>query len=254
MNIRKIIKYFERGNVCVVGEKGSGKDMLFANVIARRKLDYISNTRYDRKKGLQMNYYPLDFSKIDCGGNTYKNFLSGDILPYEYPYPLGVDVYIADCGVYMPSQYCNELNRDYKQLPNFFALVRHVAEASVHTNCQNLGRIWDKLREQSRTYITCLKCKVIKIGKKQLVIQKIRIYEKYDSCANNVPALKLPISAVIGKDATMGRLYKLNYRIQHGEILEKTLIYFNESDYDTHVFRDMMKPKGGECPFEEMDL
>lgn len=251
MTINKIKKLFEQGNVCVVGERGAGKDMLFANVVCRRKLDYISNTEYKRKKGLEMIHYPLEFEKINCGGNTYKNFMEGNILPYEYPYPLGVDVYIADVGVYMPSQYCNELNRDYKQIPIFMALSRQIAQCNVHINVQNLNRAWDKLREQSRTYITCLKCKVFKIGKKELVIQRIRIYEKYESCVNNVPTLKLPFSATIGKDALMGRLYKLNYRISHGKIEEKTLIYFNESDYDTHVFREMLKPKKKEGEFIE---
>lgn len=242
MNINKIIKrYFEQGNVCVVGERGAGKDMLFGNVITRRRLAYISNCEYPRKKGLQPTYYPLDFKAIDCGGNTYKDFVEGTVKPYVYPYPKGVDVYITDVGIYLPSQFCNELNRDYKPIPTFMALSRQLGKCNVHINVQNLNRAWDKLREQSRTYITCLKCRVIPIGKKQLIIQRIRIYEKYQSCVDNVPALKLPITAKIGRDAQMGRLYELNYRISHGKIEEKTLVYFNKSDYDTNVFESILR-------------
>ena len=239
--MKKIIKDFEQGNVCVTGERGAGKDMLIANVVARRKLEYISNVKYPRKKGLQPKFNELDFKKINCGGNTYKNFMSGDKLPYEYPYPLGVDVYISDVGVYMPSQFCNELNREYREIPTFMALSRQIGECNVHINVQNLNRAWDKLREQSRTYYTCLKCRVIKIGKKQLVIQKLRKYEKYQSCLDNVPPLKLPIWARFGKDKMMARLYNLNYQISHGKIEQRTLIYWNKSDYNTHIFREMMK-------------
>lgn len=241
MNIQTIVKrYYEKGNVCVVGERGKGKDMLTANVIAVRNLEYISNTEYQKKKGIPLKWNKLDFKAIDCGGNTYKDFIEGTIKPYTYPYPMGVDVYISDVGVYLPSQYCNELNRDYKQIPTFMALSRQLGECNVHINLQTLNRAWDKLREQSRTYITCLGCKVIPIGKKQLVIQKIRIHEKYQSCLDNVPKLRLPWYVKFGKDKMMARLYKLNYEIQHGKIEEHYLIYFNKSKYDTHVFRSIL--------------
>lgn len=242
MKLRKVAKLFELGNCCVVGERGHGKDMLIANVVAFRSLPYISNVEYKKRGKLPLDFYPLDFSSIDCGGNVYDNFISGNIKKYVYPYPLGVDVYISDVGVYLPSQYCNELNRKYKEIPTFMALSRHLGECNVHINVQNLNRAWDKLREQSRTYITCLFCKVFKFPfNRQLVIQKIRIYEKYQSCVDNVPMLKLPFYLYLGKDKTQARLYKLNYRISHGDIKEKLLVYWNRSDYDTHIFRKMLK-------------
>lgn len=239
MNINSIKKDFEKGNCCVVGEKGSGKDMLIANIVARRKLPYISNVDYIRN-GLPIVRYPLDFDKLDCH-NTHKDFVSGEVNHYEFPYPIGTDAYISDVGVYFPSQFCNELNKDYPFMPVYMALSRHLAEANVHINVQNLNRAWDKLREQSRTYFTCLKCKVIPFFGKQLVLQKIRKYEKYDSCANNIPSLKLPWYVYLSKDKMLVRLYKLNYQIQHGKIEEKTIIYFNESKYNTHHFRDLLK-------------
>lgn len=239
MNIRHIKKLYEKGDVTLVGEKGAGKDMLVGNVIARRKLDYVSNVDYPKKYGLQYVRYPLDFDKLNVGENTYKDFISGNINAYKYPYPIGTDVYISDAGVYLPSQFCNELNRDYKHLATLMALSRHLG-FSVHTNCQNINRVYDKIREQSRTYITALKCRVIPIFRHQIVIQKVRIYEKYDSCANNVPALKLPLWAYMGGDAMMARLYKLNYKVQHGEIKERTLIYLNRCSYNTHIFREIL--------------
>lgn len=249
MNLRNIAKLFNLGDCCVVGEKGSGKDMLVANVIARRKLPYVSNVKYDRK-GVPLDYYEFDYSKLDVSGNTYKDFINDTLKPYEYPYPVGADVYISDVGVYFPAQYCNELNKEYKNLAVLLALSRHLG-FRVHTNCQNLGRIYDKIREHARRYIMCLKCRVIPLGKKnQLVIQKIRVYEKYQSCADNIPKLHLPFTAYISGDITMCRLYKLNYEIQHGKINEYTLIYFNRSNYDTHIFKQKLSPK--ESDFLEM--
>lgn len=240
-SIKTIIKLFEQGNVCVVGERGKGKDMLFANVIARRNLPYVSNCRYDKKGGLAVDYFPLEFDKIDCGQNTYVNFINGTINYYEYPYPMGADVYITDVGVYLPSQYCNELNKAYKYIPTFMALSRQLGQVNTHINTQSLNRCWDKLREQSRTYITALGCKVIPIGKHQLVLQKVRIHERYESCLSNVPKLNLPWWIYISADKMLASLYKLNYRIQHGDIKEYTLIYWNKSDYDTNIFRTILK-------------
>lgn len=249
MNINKVVKLFEQGNVCVVGERGAGKDMLFGNVIARRGLEYISNAEYRRKNGVPIKYHPLDFKAIDCGENDYQSFMSGDIKLYTYPYPLGVDVYITDVGVYMPSQFCSELNRQYKHIPTFMALSRHLGECNVHINVQNLNRAWDKLREQSRTYITCLKCKVFKVGRQQVIIQRIRLYERYESCVSNVPPLRMPFSWKIGKNRLQAKLFELNHEISHGKVKEHTLIYLNQSDYNTHVFREMLK--GGDYIDEE---
>lgn len=46
MRFKKMMKHFEDGNVCVIGLRGRGKDMLQGNVIVRRKKPYISNTDY----------------------------------------------------------------------------------------------------------------------------------------------------------------------------------------------------------------
>lgn len=241
--MKQIIKMFKDGNVCVCGERGKGKDMLTANVIARRKKNYISNCDYPRKsKRKPIKRTPLDFKVLSMAGNTYKNLLENTVKPFIYPWERGIDIYISDVGVYLPSQFCNELNRDYKGIPQFMALDRQIADCNCHINVQNLNRAWDKLREQSRRYITCLKCKVIKLPlNQQLIIQKVRIYEKYQSCVDNVPPLKLPLYMYMGKLNIMARLYKINYKIQHGAIKERTLIYFNKSDYDTNIFRKIFE-------------
>ena len=47
MRLKKLKKkYFDVGNVAVVGLRGRGKDVLFGNVIARSKHSYVSNLDY----------------------------------------------------------------------------------------------------------------------------------------------------------------------------------------------------------------
>lgn len=239
--LRKIIKLFECGNVCVVGLRGCGKDMLFANVISRRKQPYVSNTDYKSKGS---TYIPLDFGKLDVK-NNWENFVSGDIIPYDYPYPEKCDTYIADCGIYLPSQYCNELNRKYPQFPVYYALSRHIADSNVHFNVQNLNRVWDKLREQSDTYIRVTGCKVLG----RLVFQRCVVYDKYSACVDRADPYKhirIPpfsskeMKAVLRqKDEEMYR----KFNETHGKVKGYILIYVNKSKYDTRLFRGVLSGK-----------
>ena len=70
MRLKKIIKMFEKGNVCVCGLKGSGKDMLFANVVNRRMKPYVSNTEYaprQSRKEAKSSISQIDLELLDCG-------------------------------------------------------------------------------------------------------------------------------------------------------------------------------------------
>lgn len=260
MKLKKLIdKYFDKGNVCVVGLRGRGKDMLFANVIARRYSPYISNTDYqcDNQRGTLFHpfrgiksrsniYIPLELNALDIK-NNYKNFINGDIVKYDYPYPQKADIYIADCGVYLPSQYCNILNRDYDSFPEFYALSRQIAQCNVHFNVQNLNRVWDKLREQSDFYIQCDYCKVL-IGK--FVVQKVTIYDKYQSCVDRVKPFKPLPKPLLGNSEsramynTKNLELKRNFDEKNGMVKSRFLIYKNRSKYDTRLFGSILK-KGG---------
>lgn len=249
MGLNKIIKEFEKGNVCVVGLRGCGKDMLFANVIARRKQPYISNTDYHCDNS---PYIKLKFDKLNIK-NNYKNFIADDIVPYDYPYPQNCDIYIADCGVYLPSQYCNNLNNLFPEFPSFYALSRHIANNNVHFNVQNLNRVWDKLREQSDTYIMANYCKVLKCRLpllsrlfNGLVIQKVTCYEKYQSAVDRVEpyrAVKIPMFASKEMKAQLQRTdeeARRRYREVYGKVKSRLLIYKNKSKYDTRLFKGVL--------------
>lgn len=207
--------------------------MLMSNVIIRRHLPYVSNVDYG---GV---HHDLDFYALSCGKNTYVNFITQELNKYEYPYPDKTDVYISDVGVYMPSQFCNELNRKYPYMATFSALSRHVGLCNVHINVQNLNRAWDKLREQSDIYIACQWCKVI-FGK--IVIQKVTVYDRYQSCVDRIPTWSIkPRLLAKGGERAQIRMQKDLYYAAHGKIKNYLLIYINRSTYDTRIFKTMLK-------------
>lgn len=244
MRLRKIIKLFNEGNVAVCGLKGRGKDMLMANVAIRRKQRYISNIDYGGE------YMPLEPTKMSVGGNTFKEFIKGNIKPYEYPYEDNIDIYISDVGVYFPAQYNGELNKDFREFPIFMALSRQLGECNVHYNVQNLNRAWDKLREMSDTYILCNKCIYIKWLR--LVIQKVTIYDYAESALRRLKPLKLPNVPLLAKNRRELEMHKetakANHEASHGTIKSGWLIYRNKSNYNTRIFKEILK---GETKNEE---
>lgn len=230
MRFKKIIRLFKNGNVCVCGLRGKGKDLLIGNVIARRKQPYVSNLNYGYE------YIPLRLCDLDIK-NKYTNFINNDVNKYDYPYPLKADIYVSDCGVYLPSQYCNQLNRDFEGLISFQALSRHIARCNIHFNAQNLNRVWDKVREQSDIYIRCVKC-IYLFG---LVIQKVIIYDKYESCLNRINPCKIKKPMFASKKVKQDvDLYLDNFYNIHGSVKSHWLIYINKSKHDSYAFGKLL--------------
>lgn len=232
------IKYaqrlFRQGSVNVTGMRGRGKDLLMSNVACRSRA-YYSNIDYGG------NYSPLRFSDLDIL-NDYSSLVSGDITPYKYPYEEGADIFISDIGVYFPAQYCNELNRKYARLPYFLALSRQLGQCNVHLNVQNLNRAWDKFREQSDIYVLCRHVfkPLLKLG---VVVQKITIYDKYQSCVDRVVPFQIPKPSILSKKET-----KLQYEIEkqryfqtYGDVKTITLVYRNKSQYNDRHFKALLE-------------
>lgn len=232
MLIRKIVRLFEDGNVCVCGLRGRGKDLLMANVAVRRKKEYVCNVDYG---GIHHHYVPMDY---DCGGNTYENFISGKVCKYVYPWPDGTDIYISDAGVYFPAQECKALNKQYGYFATFMALSRHLGDCNVHFNVQNLNRVWDKIREQSDCYIMVNGC-IVLFGK--IVLQKVTLYELYDSALKRVPPFRLSKPFLNRDRIFQWEIQKSQYNIAHGSIQRKLLIYWHKSDYNTRFFKEVLE-------------
>lgn len=233
--MRRIIKLFDARNVLVDGMCGSGKDILMANVVVRRNRPYVANINYGG------DYHPLDFDAIDCGKNTYNDFLDGTLKHYEFPYPDGTDIYLSDCGVYFPSQYSGPLDKKYAHFPTFMALRRQLGECNVHANSQFVGRIWNKIREQSEQYIHCVGvCKWF-LRLTGIVIQKVVVYERYESCEKRVPPFPLRRPLLNMERRFQWEMQYANYLISHGEIKPMILIYRNKSTYNTRRFKEMLE-------------
>lgn len=237
MTINSLCRTFTNHSVCVVGMKGSGKDLLLGNVVARRKKPYLSNLDYTNDS----LFIPIDFNSLNLNGNTFDNIVSGRVRHYTFPYPQGTDVYISDVGIYFPSQYCSELNKRYPSFPFYMALSRQLSGNHVHINTQNLNRCWDKIREHSDYYILCNWCYVI-FG---YVIQHITIYDKYDSCVNRVKPCRVHKPLTLDKTASlMADTYLDNFYNQHGNVTSHLLIYKNKSKHDTLYFKKFFE-RGG---------
>lgn len=227
-NKKLIIKAFKTGNVIVTGLKGTGKDIVFQNVIRTRRAQYVSNTDYGGK------YLQFDKKYISTGGNKFTDFTNGTLKKYIYPLEDGTDIYLADAGVYFPSQYCNELNKMYSETPLFMALSRHLGDCSVHINVQNLNRLWDKIREMSDTFIRCRRTRVYF---KKIAVTKLTMYDNADSCLER----REPFPFFITNKKEV-RMRKAEYKAKYGDIRKMTLItILPKKHYNTRVFKTMLE-------------
>lgn len=145
-----LVNEFRRCNVMVFGKKGSGKDVIFAHVIALRGEKHYSNIPYND------NTEVIELCEINAGDNTFEDCINGDIEKFDPRFEECCDIYISDAGIYFPNTMDKKLDDRYPSLPVFMALSRHLYNNNVHTNCQALGRPWKKIREQADSYIQVL--------------------------------------------------------------------------------------------------
>lgn len=145
-----LVHEFRRCNVMVFGKKGSGKDVIFAHVIALRGAKHYSNIPYDD------NTEVITLNEIAAGANTFEDCINGTITKFDARFDEGCDIYVSDAGIYFPNTMYDKLDKLYPSLPVYMALSRHLYNANVHTNCQALGRPWKKIREQADSYIQVL--------------------------------------------------------------------------------------------------
>lgn len=217
-----ILKCFKKGNIIVFGNKGKGKDLVFQKVIKWRKnKSYLSNLDYGFK------YEPIALKEIDIG-NTYNNFIKEDIKISNKQSFENKDIYISDCGVYLPSQHDSTLHKEYGSFPIFYALSRHLYNNNVHTNVQNIEREWKALREIGDGFIWCRK--TIKIF--GFLITFCVYYDKYQSAVNRLLPMKKP-------KVLEGRSVYEQYKATNG-IIKKFFIInrIKTIKYDTRAFHE----------------
>lgn len=228
---RSFVRLFEKGNVVVSGKKGRGKDVAFCVVINTRKKNYISNVQYSKPS---KKYQRFDFdSKVwELSGNTYRDLVDNTVKSYSYPYPDGIDYYISDAGIYFPSQYQSELVKRYASAPMFQALSRHLGDCAIHCNTQNQARLWDKIREQSDTFLYMRGCHRIPLTKIFLI--RSTVYELEESAVTHIKKPRFGL----GKSA---RAQKLAFQSAHGEI--RNISFFARLPYkfDSRRFKRILE-------------
>lgn len=225
---RMLLDAFKRGNVIVFGKKGKGKDLLFQYIINCRKANYLSNISYGGK------YESVSLNEVSCPGNSYENLINEDYVVSLAKDWEKKDIYISDCGVYLPSQYDTKLYKQFPSLPIYYALSRHLYYNNVHCNTQNLTRVWKALREQADSYVKCRG--VIKLP--FFLCIKWCYYDKYESASNNI----LPIGNLRGlifrkrDDSVI-----LQFKATNGLIVNGfSLIRKSKIKYNTRIFRDYL--------------
>ena len=229
-----MVSLFEKGNVIVFGRKGKGKDLIFNYVIHKRKKSYLSNISYGEKGKIE----PI--TTLELGNNTYESFINDEIVKQTRDETKeGVDYYISDAGVFLPSQYTTLLDKKYKSLPIYYALSRHLYNSNIHANTQALSRLWNKLREQADSYIQACDTKNFGI----FLITKYRIYDKYTTAEQEQRPIKYNILSNKLKRNKIEELESLNGQIIEGYIIQlKRNITYNTRHFKDVVFDNDPKP------------
>lgn len=152
LGAKALAQTFEDGNVITYGKKGSGKDIIFNKVMNIRKQPCYANIPFNKEYCVER-----DIKEFSVEPNTFEDILENKIKVIKKNNKEHCDYYISDGGIFLPSQYSNRLIKDYPSLPIYYALSRHLTNSNIHINTQYLGRVWDKLREQSAYYVRAIK-------------------------------------------------------------------------------------------------
>lgn len=222
---REIVREFKRCNVIVAGKKGSGKDLLFQEVIHARKADYYGNIDYGG------GFHRITCKDISVMPNTYRNFVEDDVMEIKRRFVERRDFYVSDGGVFLPSYMDSLLYKQFPSFPIFYALSRHISEANVHVNVQNFGRLWKALREQADSYV--LVRRTIRVP--FFLIIDATLYDRYQSAEAGLQPVKVRMFNKHSKAET-DIYHAENGYIKHGfVIVPKAHI-----KYDTRAFEKVL--------------
>lgn len=221
-----VVKRFKKTNVIVFGKKGSGKDLVFQKVInVRKKEGYYSNLTYGNK------FQSIKLGDVSVFPNTFENFINDNVRIVSKKLHENEDIYLSDCGVYLPSQYDSLLDKRFPSLPIYYALSRHLSNSNVHCNTQALSRVWKKLREQADTYIRVKKTFKLPF----ILITQCYVYDKFSSAESELEPVRFRLGNEISKAEVD------IYRASNGEIKKGYIIQFKASvKYDTRAFHEIV--------------
>lgn len=222
---------FANNNVITFGVKGSGKDLLTQLAINKRKTPYYATIPYGG------DYSPITVKELTVEPNTHDYMVLDQIVQIKKDHNReGVDCYISDGGIYLPSHLDTQLTKAYPSFPIYYALSRHLYNSNIHINTQALNRIWVKLREQADHYFMARG--VIKIF--GLLFIKVRYYSEYSSAEQHkLPMAKDVTFQNLGFGNKFNRALKLQFEAENGIIKDFICcIRVKNVHYDTRVFHE----------------
>lgn len=152
--VKRLCDYFflkevSKDSLIVFGKKGKGKTFFFSWLARSCHKGYASTTSFKHKNELLISY-----KDINTEPNSWSNVLNNDITHIEKnPLLEGKPVFLDDAGVYLPNFADSTLKKEYSSLPISFAVWRHLYNAPIHINSQDVNRCWKMVREQADGFI-----------------------------------------------------------------------------------------------------
>jgi hypothetical protein len=227
-NPQYFFNFTRKKNCIIYGPIGSGKDLAMAILTHKEKKEHIANIPYNKKTIVK----PLNY--VTVSPNTYVEFIDDNITIIEKSIQEGKNIYISDGGVYLPSQMDTVLSKKYPSFPIAYALIRHLANANIYVNVQNLNRLWIKLREQADGYVRTRGAfffpKWLPFLRRYFLL-KITLYENYEDALERLR----PIKKMLTGDSTAVA------RSERGLIKEMRLLVPKRwLKYDTRYFHKVI--------------
>lgn len=219
-----LLNEFRRCNVMVFGKKGSGKDVIFAHVIALRGEKHYSNIPYD------FNTEVIQLIEVAAGDNTFIDCINGTVRPFVPRFDEDCDIYISDAGIYFPNTEYAILDKLYPSMPVLLALSRHLYNNNIHTNCQAFDRPWKKIREQADSYIQVLRTVV----RDDCLYVHILGYDKYKNAENETDptveyVVRVPVKELMYDSRYFRKVFFAAEPSAHERIMTK---FKRRIDYD----------------------
>lgn len=222
---RVLLRNYQRDSLIVFGKKGKGKTLLFSEMTRNERHGYLSNTDFHHKGG-----EIIKISDVNVDPNTWEDVLNGKVTKIERKDWEAKGVYLDDAGVYLPNFADSMLKKRYPSLPIAYAVWRHLYDAPIHLNSQDVERTYKLIREQADGFIRCRGCVRI-LG---FAFIRCTYYEKIQSAKEALAPLGSRIFNGFSKaEADL-------YKAQHGDI--KNFLIFApawRNKYDSRYFKSV---------------
>jgi len=231
-------------NSIVFGSRGSGKGLIFQYAI-NSELRAISNIPYGEHVSV---IAPQDYFE-SIKPNTFQNVLSGHVVKVnKVPEWEKIPYYLDDTAVMFPNIEDTFLKKNYKSMPLFITVQRHLYDTYTMINGQSIDRIVKYLRElQMDGLIKALKtlgkgyvwrhCPILR----KIFIVKYRFYENLQAAEmGKVPFGKLGIVQPATDTIFMSTAsaLKAQYEGENGKIFDGILFIGKKSiKYDTRYYQ-----------------